>query len=122
MMNGGRIVHHAHKYLQDPKSTLIIIGYQAQGSLGRRLYEGAETVKIFGDSIPVEATIKAIGGLSAHGDQHKLLSWVKSAPNPPKKVYCVHGAPNAATTLAHKIRDQFGAKCYVPEFAEIVDL
>lgn len=118
MMNGGRIVHHAHRYLPDPNSTLIIIGYQANGSLGRRLYEGAKHVDILGSEVEVNATVKAIGGLSAHGDQHKLLSWVRSADAPPKKVFCVHGEPNAATTLAHKIRDQFGAEAYVPDFAE----
>lgn len=122
MMNGGRIVHHAMRYLPDPNSTLIIIGYQASGSLGRRLYEGANKVKIYNKDIEVNATIRAIGGLSAHGDQHKLLSWVDSAPTPPKKVFCVHGEPNAASTLGHKIRDKFGAQCFVPEFGEEISL
>lgn len=122
MMNGGRIVHHAMRYLPDEKSTLIIIGYQANGSLGRRLYEGAKSVKIYNTEVEVNATVKAIGGLSAHGDQHKLLSWIQSAPTPPQKVFCVHGEPNAATTLAHKIRDTYGATCYVPEFGEEVSI
>lgn len=122
MMNGGRILHHALRYLPDPNSTLIIIGYQAEGSLGRKLYEGADTVKIFNTEVEVKATVRAIGGLSAHGDQHKLMSWVASAPTPPKKVFCVHGEPNAATTLAHKLRDTYGAHCVVPEFAEKISI
>jgi metallo-beta-lactamase family protein len=122
MMNGGRILHHAHRYLPDPKSVLIIVGYQAEGSLGRKLYEGAKTVKIFHDPVEVKARVKAIGGMSAHGDQKKLLDWVATAPNAPKQVFCVHGEPNAATTLAHKVRDQFGSECQVPEFAARIEI
>ncbi|PIR77724.1 MAG: MBL fold hydrolase, partial [Candidatus Magasanikbacteria bacterium CG10_big_fil_rev_8_21_14_0_10_38_6] len=122
MMNGGRILHHAHRYLSDPKSTLIIVGYQAQGSLGRRLYEGAESVKIFGDEIPVRCTVKAIGALSAHGDQHKLMSWVGTATQAPKKIYYVHGEPHAATALAHKIKQDMGISGFIPEYAETIEV
>lgn len=122
MMNGGRIVHHAYRYLPDPNATLIIVGYQAHGTLGRRLYEGAETVRIFGDEIEVNATIKAVGGLSAHGDQQKILSWIRNAESLPQKVYCVHGEPHSATALAHKIRDEFGIKPVVPEEGDSVKL
>ncbi len=122
MMNGGRIVHHAYRYLSDPNSTLLIVGYQAQGTLGRRLYEGAEKVKIFGDEIEVHCKVKAIGALSAHADQQKLLQWIRDAKRRPKKVYCVHGEPDAATTLAHKIRDEFGIEAFVPEKGEVVEV
>lgn len=122
MMNGGRIVHHAFRYVGDPKSTLVIIGYQAQGTLGRRLYEGAEKVKILGQEIEVKCKIKAIGAFSAHADQVKLLGWIKNCKMKPKKLYCVHGEPEAATVLAHKIRDQFGINTFVPEFGENVEV
>lgn len=122
MMNGGRILHHAHRYLSDSNSVLVIVGYQAEGSLGRKLYEGAKTVKIFNDPVDVHARVKAIGGMSAHGDQQKLLDWVATAPSAPKQVFCVHGEPSAATTLAHKIRDEYGSECFVPEFGERVEL
>lgn len=122
MMNGGRIVHHLLRYLPDPNSTLIIVGYQAQGTLGRKLYEGAEEVKIFGERIKVNCTIKAIGALSAHGDQKKLLSWVRNAEALPKKVYCVHGEPTAATALAHKLRDEFDIKAIIPEYGEMSEI
>lgn len=118
MMNGGRILHHAHRYLSDPKSMLIIVGYQGRGSLGRKLYDGAKTVKIFHDPVDVRAKVKAIGGMSAHGDQKKLLDWVATAPKAPKQVFCVHGEEDAATTLAGKIQDQFGAEVKVPVFSE----
>lgn len=124
MMNGGRILHHAMRYLSDPKSTLIIVGYQAYGTLGRRLYEGASHVKIYGQEIPVRCTIKAIGGLSAHADQKKLISWVGSAGknNVPKKIFCTHGEPHAATELAHRLRDTYQIETFVPEYGERVEL
>lgn len=118
MMNGGRIIHHAVRYLSDPKSTLIIVGYQARGTLGRRLYEGAENVTIFGKKILVRCTIKAIGALSAHGDQNKLVNWIGSAKTAPKKIYFVHGEPHAATALAHRVRDELGIETFVPERGE----
>lgn len=122
MMNGGRIVHHAFRYVGDPRSTLIIIGYQAKGTLGRRLYEGAEKVKIFGQEIEVQCKVKAIGAFSAHADQNKLMNWIRLTKIKPKKVYCVHGEPESATVLAHKIRDEFGVQAFVPEYGECVEI
>lgn len=123
MMNGGRIVHHAMRYLSDPKSTLIIVGYQSVGTLGRKLYEGATKVKIHGEDIPVRCTIKAIGGLSAHADQKKLLEWVGSGPaGAPQKVFCIHGEDHAATELAHRLRDKYQIETYVPEYGESVEI
>jgi metallo-beta-lactamase family protein len=122
MMNGGRILHHAKRYLSEPNSTLIIVGYQAYGTLGRRLYEGASSVKIHGETVSVNATIKAIGGLSAHADQKKMLSWVRNAEKLPEQIFCVHGEPESATALAHKYRDEFGLKTYVPEYGSTVEL
>lgn len=122
MMNGGRILHHAFRYLHDPKSTLIIVGYQAEGTLGRRLYEGADKVKIYGEDIDVKCSIRAIGGLSAHADQNKLLSWIRGAEKIPEKVFCVHGEPYAATALGHKLREEFDIKTYVPEYKEVVEI
>jgi len=122
MMNGGRIVHHAFRYLSDPASTLLIVGYQAVGTLGRRLYEGAEKVKIFGEDIEVKCKIKAVGALSAHGDQKKLIKWCGSAKVTPKKIYCTHGEEHAATELAHRLRDKYNVETFVPEFGEIVEI
>lgn len=124
MMNGGRILHHAMRYLPDPNSTLLIVGYQAYGTLGRRLYEGAKWAKIHGEDIPVRCSIKAIGALSAHGDQKKMLQWVGSGPNgaAPKTIFCIHGEAHAATELAHRIRDQYGVMPEVPEYGEVVEI
>ena len=122
MMTGGRILHHALRYLSDPQSTLIIVGYQARGTLGRRLYEGAADVRVYGQKIKVHCKIKAIGALSAHGDQKKMVGWVGSAEKVPEKVYLIHGEPNGATALAHKLRDDLGIKTFVPELGETVEL
>lgn len=120
MMNGGRILHHALRYLSDPNSTLLIVGYQAVGTLGRRLYEGAEEVEIFGEKVLVRCTIKALGALSAHADQDKLIKWIGAAHELPKKVYFIHGEAHAATTIAHKVRDLFDIKTFVPEAGDEV--
>lgn len=122
MMTGGRIMHHAFRYLSDPNSTLIIVGYQAQGTLGRRLYEGAERVHIFDEAIDVKCSIKAIGALSAHGDQDKLVSWVRNAEKTPEKVYCIHGEPESATALGHRLRDELGIKAFVPEVGDFFEM
>ncbi len=122
MMNGGRILHHAHRYLSDPQSTLIIVGYQAEGTLGRRLYEGASHVTIFGDRIPVRCKVKAIGALSGHGDQEKLTRWIGSATTKPSQILYVHGETHAATTLSHHVRDVLGIHGYIPEFGEQIPL
>ena len=122
MMNGGRILHHAYRYLPDPASMLIIVGYQAMGTLGRRLYEGADHVTIFNEVIPVRCQVKAIGGLSAHADQKKLLQWVGGAEKIPEKIYCIHGEPEAATIFAHRLRDELVVKTFVPEHGETVEI
>lgn len=122
MMNGGRIVHHALHHLSDPASTLLIVGYQAQGTLGRKLYEGAKNVKIFDEHIQVNCAVKAIGALSAHGDQNKLLKWVGEAEKIPGKIFCVHGEPHAATELAHRLRDKYKTETFVPEEGDEVEI
>ena len=77
---------------------------------------------IFGDVVQVFCTVKAIGGLSAHGDQDKLVSWIRGAQKVPEKVYCVHGEPHAATALAHRLRDDLKIKTFVPNVGETVEL
>lgn len=117
MSTGGRILHHEKRYLPDEKSTLLIIGYQAEGTLGRRLLEGAQTVRIHGEKIPVRATVRAIGGYSAHADQNGLYNWVDHirAGGGLKRVYCVQGEEKAANTLATKFRDFMAIEAEVPK-------
>ncbi|MDP3764473.1 MAG: MBL fold metallo-hydrolase [bacterium] len=121
MSEGGRILHHERRYLPDPKSTLLIIGYQTQNTLGRRLLDGAQEVKMFGEVIPVRAEVKAIGGYSAHADQIGLLKWV-SAIKGVKKVFVVQGEEGPASVLAGKIKNDLGVEAMVPQVGQIHDL
>jgi len=107
MMNGGRILHHALRYLSDPKSTLLIIGYQAHGSLGRKLLEGHSPVQVMKEKVEVRCKIKAVGAFSAHGDQKKMLNWIGSSDMPPKNIYLNHGEPEAIKKFAEKIKENF---------------
>lgn len=120
MLTGGRILHHAIRVLPDPKSTLLIIGYQAAGTLGRRLLGRPKRVRIFGKSIPVRCHIKAIGGYSAHADQAVLMDWVQKGK--PKQIYLVHGEEAAALTLADTIREELDIQVHVPEKGEQVQI
>ncbi len=114
MSNGGRVVHHERQYLPDPKSTLLIIGYQAPGTLGRIIEDGAKTVKIFGDSIPVRASIRKISGYSAHKDSDSLLDFVGDDVDSAEKIFVVMGELKSATFLVQKIRDYFGIDAVAP--------
>jgi metallo-beta-lactamase family protein len=114
MSHAGRILHHEMRYLPDPKSTLLIFGYQAEGSMGRRLLEGAKSVHIMGEEVRVRAHVKAIGAYSAHADQRQLMEWVKPLTGHVKKVFLVQGEGKAATVLANKITTELGISAEVP--------
>ncbi|PIR78319.1 MAG: MBL fold hydrolase [Candidatus Magasanikbacteria bacterium CG10_big_fil_rev_8_21_14_0_10_36_16] len=119
MMNGGRILHHALRYLSDPNSTLIIVGYQAYGTLGRKIFEGQKHVKVMGTDVDVRCEIKAIGALSAHGDQSKLLNWLGTCKKV-KKIFCVHGEDDALTTFADKIKSELKKEAHIAKYDEVV--
>ncbi|MBU4338001.1 MBL fold metallo-hydrolase [Patescibacteria group bacterium] len=110
MMNGGRIMHHAQRYLSKRKNTLLIIGYQANGTLGRRILKGETPVFIDGQEVPVRCRVKAIGALSAHGDQKKLLGWLSGGRVLPKKIYLNHGEPEGSEALQKMIIENIGIK------------
>ena len=122
MMHAGRILHHLKFYLPDPNSTLLIVGYQAEGSLGRRLFDGVKKVKIFGDVVSVNARIKAMGGYSAHADQPQLISWLESQRQSLKKVFVVQGEEGPSNILAQKIKDDLAINAEVPEFGKTYDI
>jgi metallo-beta-lactamase family protein len=122
MSNGGRILHHEKRYLSDPKSTLLIVGYQAKGSLGRQILDGASTVHILGDEIPVHARVKAIGGYSAHADQHQLIEWFRPLASSVKRLFIVQGETEEATALEKKIQETFSVSTHIPDLGEEVML
>ena len=113
MSTAGRILHHEKRYLPDPKSMLLIVGYQAQGTLGRQILDGAHTVKIHGETIPVRAKIKAIGGYSAHADQPALIKWIGNMKGI-KKVFCVQGEKESAEALAQRVKKDLGIDAMAP--------
>jgi metallo-beta-lactamase family protein len=124
MSNGGRIQFHEKMYLNDPKNTLLIIGYQVPGSLGRQLVDGIKSVVIMGEEIKVKARIENIRGYSAHKDSENLLKFVEEMHDTLKHVYVVLGEPKSSSYLSQRIRDYLGVNATIPKFEEkvIIDL
>jgi metallo-beta-lactamase family protein len=122
MMTGGRIKHHLKHYLSQPSTTLLIVGFQGRGTLGRRLYEGAKVVNIFKEQVHVNAHVTAVGGWSAHADQKKLLFWVSEAKVKPEIILVSHGEDTPAETLARKFNRDLDIPAYVPEPGQVYDL
>ncbi len=122
MMNGGRIVHHAMRYLSDERNTLLIVGYQSHDTLGRKILNGQSPVEIMGEKIPVRCHVKAIGALSAHGDQNKLLDWVGGGSSVPKKVLLTHGEPSAAEALAKRLAGDLNVQATPTTFGMKVEV
>ena len=122
MCNAGRILHHLRNNLWRPETSVIIAGFQGEGSLGRMLVEGAKEVRIFGEKIAVKARIHTLGGFSAHAGQTDLLKWfsVMSASRP--QVVLTHGETKPRQALAGKLREQFKTAARLPEFGETVTL
>jgi len=122
MCDAGRIKHHLRHNLSRPECSVIITGFQAEGTLGRRLVDGAKLVHIFGQEIPVRAGIHTIGGLSAHADQAALMGWLGHFKKPPRQTFVVHGESAATETFANRVRNELGWNVRVPELQEEVEL
>ncbi len=122
MSSGGRILHHERRYLQDPASILVITGYQAAGSLGRRLLDKAGEVRIYGDVVPVRAEIRIIDGYSAHADEEQLLQFVDEMRDNLERVFVVQGEPAAALNFQQLIQDRMGVQAHAPIYGESFSL
>lgn len=120
MATGGRILHHLRHMLPEPRHSVLLVGYQAVGTRGRDLAQGVEAVKIHGEYVPVRAEVVPIEGFSVHADADELLAWLDAAPEPPRTVYVVHGEPDAAATLADRVRRELGWVAVVPRDGERV--
>lgn len=114
MATGGRILHYLERYIEDRRSTVLMVGYQAEGTRGRQMVDGAHEVKIHGRFYRVHASIRLVHSLSAHADQAGLLHWLSGLQTPPKQLFLVHGEPQAADALRVKIADQLGWQALVP--------
>jgi metallo-beta-lactamase family protein len=114
MITGGRVLSYLEYFITLPETTVVIVGYQAEGTRGRKLLEGAKEIKLHGKYYPVKAKILEIQGLSAHGDQKDLLNWLSELENKPKKVFLVHGENQPADELRIKINEHYGFDCTIP--------
>lgn len=121
MCNGGRIMHHLRHNLHRAENHVMIVGHQAHGTLGRRLVNGEEKVKMFGDWIPVNAQIHTVGGLSAHADQEDLLRWLKGFKTKPR-VFLVHGERDSQNDFIRYVKDKIDLVMSTPDAGETIDL
>jgi metallo-beta-lactamase family protein len=115
MATGGRVIHHLKARLSDDRTTVLLPGFQAAGTRGRALQDGAREIRIHGRSIPVRATVVTLDGFSAHGDRDEILRWLAGFRQPPREVYVVHGEPQAADSLAATLRARLGWNASVAE-------
>jgi metallo-beta-lactamase family protein len=122
MATGGRVLHHLQSRLPDPRTTVLLAGFQAAGTRGRALQEGAPTVRIHGQDVRVKARVETLQGLSAHADQSEILRWLSGFERPPRQTYVVHGEPSSAQVLAGVIRGQLGWNVCVARDADQVEV
>ncbi len=120
MADAGRVLHHLKHNLWRPESAVLFVGYQAQGSMGRRLLEGIKKVKIMGEEISVKAKIYNLDGFSAHADQDQLLTWLGKFESKPANIFIVHGEEEMAEPFAQLINEKFGFSTYIPQYGDSV--
>jgi metallo-beta-lactamase family protein len=123
MMTGGRVLHHALRMVPDPEATIVFVGYQAAGTIGRRILDGEPEVKIMKQRVPVRCRIAKIGGFSAHADWKEVLRWLEGMKTGvPSRTFLTHGEPEAATAMGAHIKERFGWNVHVPQYGERFEL
>jgi metallo-beta-lactamase family protein len=122
MCNGGRVVHHLSHNLGRPESTVLIVGYQAPGTLGREIVDGRRVVYIFGEPHEVRAHIVEVQALSAHADRDDITAWLGAMPEPPRRVLVVHGENEASQTLRDHLSRRTGWDVTVPAYGDVIPL
>jgi metallo-beta-lactamase family protein len=118
MASGGRILSYFEHYLENPKATIVLVGYQAEGTRGRDLLEGAKEIKLHGRYFTVKAKIENIQGLSAHADQNEIINWLKNLENKPEKTFIIHGEKDSSKALSEKLSSLLSYECYIPSLNE----
>ena len=122
MVTGGRVLHHLKAFAPDPRNTILLSGFQSGGTRGAAIADGAETVKIHGEFIPIRAEVATLSNLSAHADYAETLDWLGHFSRPPRQTYITHGEPAAADALRRSIEEKMKWQCYVPEYLERASL
>lgn len=122
MATGGRVLHHLEAFAPDPRNTILFVGFQAGGTRGEAIVNGAESVKIHGKYVSVRAEIAIIDNLSAHADYAEIMDWLGHFDAPPRQTFITHGEPVAADALRHRIEEQLNWNCRVPEYQEMFKL
>jgi metallo-beta-lactamase family protein len=122
MANGGRVVHHLRQRLPHKENVVLFTGYQAAETRGRRILEGADTISIFGDEIPVRCRVAKLNSLSAHADQNEIMRWLGGFQEAPRKTYIVHGEPSAQAVLAERIQRELGWDYVIPHHQQSFSL
>ena len=122
MCTGGRVKHHLARNISRTESTILFVGYQALGTLGREIVEGADKVRILGQHYDVKARVVQLSGLSAHADRDELSKWLHGLEKPPKHVFVTHGEPRTSESFAKHIEEQMGWTASVPQYQDSVAL
>lgn len=122
MATGGRVLHHLKRYAPDPKNAVLFAGFQAGGTRGAAMMSGVESIKIHGEYVPMRAEVKNLDMLSAHADADEILRWLRDFRQPPRMTFITHGEPAASDALRHRIEEQLGWPCTVPDHGQQFDL
>ena len=122
MASGGRVLTYFQNYLGDENATILLVGYQAEGTRGRSLLEGASEIKLYGKYYPVKARTVNLQGLSAHADQRELINWLSKIQNKPNNIFIVHGEKAGAEGLKNKIKEVYNWDCEIPELLQINEI
>ncbi len=122
MATGGRVLYHLAQRAPDPRNVILLAGFQAQGTRGRALQDGAKTLRIHGQDVPIAAEVINLGQFSAHAGKSELLRWLSGLPAPPRQTYLVHGEPQASAALKAEIEAKFRWQVTVPSYLQVVDL
>ena len=122
MASGGRVVHHIEAFAPNPQNTILFVGFQAAGTRGAAMVEGASSVKIHGEYVPINAEVAFISNMSAHGDYLEILDWLRGFESAPKRTFITHGEPIAADAMRHHIEEKMHWQTCVPDYLETVEL
>jgi metallo-beta-lactamase family protein len=122
MATGGRVVHHLKAFAPDKRNTILFAGYQAGGTRGAAILQGAASVRIHGGDVPVRAEVAALDNLSAHADAGEILQWLRGFDAAPRQIFVTHGEPAAADAMRARIERDLGWGCRVPDYLETVEL